>query len=214
MKRLSLILLILFGTTTLFAQSFEGVIEVEITYEDLSVEMKPYASMLPSTMTTHVKGNISKTVTPSSMGETTVIADSETGEILTLQDMMGNKIAVRTNTNDVEKEEEPEVQFSDETKEILGYKCKKAYFENEGAEMTIFYTEELPNLVSEAALKQIKGYPMQSILVTEQFTQTSTVKSIKEEKVKKIKMEVPADFNEMTLEEIKKMQSGAGQGGM
>tara|TARA_R110002072_G_scaffold278983_1_gene440928 strand:+ start:114 stop:746 length:633 start_codon:yes stop_codon:yes gene_type:complete len=209
MKRLSFILLILFGTT-LYAQDFEGVIEVEITYEDLSVEMKPYASMLPSSSITYIKGNISKMVLPNMGGETTTISDSETGETITLQDAMGNKIAIRTNLNDVEEDDIPEIEYSEETKEILGYKCKKAYFESEGAEMTIYYTEELPNLVSKAQLKQIKGYPMESILVTEQFTQISKVKSIKEEKVKKIKMEVPADFKEMTLEEIQKMQSGAG----
>lgn len=210
MKRLSLILLILFGTTTLFAQDFEGVIEIEFTYEDLSVEMKPYASMLPSTSTTYVKGNLTKTVTPSSMGEETIISDNETGETIKLQDAMGNKIAIRINVNDVEEDEIPEIEYSEETKEILGYKCKKAFFEKDGVEMTIYYTEELPNLISKAQMKKINGYPMQSIMVTEQFTQITTVKSIKEEKVKKIKMEVPADFKEMTLEEIQKMQSEGG----
>lgn len=202
-------LVFMFASLFAFSQDFEGVIEREITYEDVSVELKAYISTFPASVTTYSKGNLSKTVTPNAMGgETVVLSDQESGEMITLMNTMGNKIAIRSNMNEAEEEEDPEVEYIDETKEILGYECKKAFVETEEGEVTIFYTEKLPNLMSSKQAAKIKGFPMQMIVSNDQITSITTVTKINEEKVKKIKMEIPSDFEEMSLEELQEKMGG------
>lgn len=212
MKKIALILS-LFTCAFLNAQdNFEGTIVKTMTYDNMSPEMKAYASMLPSESIVTIDHNLSKSVTATGMGETIILSDAETGETISLINQAGQMIGVRTNINDEsEKEEEPEIEYLDEEKEILGYKCKKAIVTTDDIEMVVYYTDELPDLESaNTKLAEIEGFIMEMVMSTEQFTVTTSVSEIKEEKVKKIKMQIPAEYKEMTKEEIKAMQQGGG----
>ena len=213
MKKIALILT-LFTCAFLNAQdNFEGTIVKSMTYDNMSPEMKAYASMLPSESTVTIDHNLSKTVTTTGMGETIILSDSETGEMISLINQAGQMIGVRSNVNDEgeEEQEDPEIEYLDEEKEILGYKCKKAIISAEDVEMVVYYTDELPDLeTSKPGATEIDGFIMEMIMSRDQFTVTTTVSEIKEEKVKKIKMEIPAEYTEMTKEEIKAMQQGGG----
>ena len=92
MKRISSIACLLIFTSSLFSQNFEGVIKTKITYEDLAPELKAQIGFFPTSYTTYIKDNFIKLVKPSPMGgQTVVLSNSETGEVITLQDGMGNK---------------------------------------------------------------------------------------------------------------------------
>jgi hypothetical protein len=210
MKRLSLILLLFISTFTFAQSDFEGTITMDISYENLNEQMKAAESMLPSATTVEVRDGMAKTTTPSGMGETVVISNISTGEMLTLQNMMGNRIAYKITAEQLQAENEtPEVEYLDETKEIAGYTCKKAIVTVGEIETEIYYTEELPNISSQTTSGQIDGFPMQTtISIPNMFTQVQTVNKIEEEKVKKIKMEIPEGYTEMSYEELKKMGAG------
>lgn len=210
MKRIGILFYFLLSIGILNAQDdFEGTIISKIEYENLNEQMEAMKSLLPSSSTTQVKDGISKSVTPDGMGgETIMITNFETGESMTLQSSMGNKIAVTTTKEDLEKQQEGmEIEKTDETKEILGYKCKKVIITVNEIETEVYYTTELPN-VSSNIPNEIDGFPLQTILTLEAFTVVSTVTEIKKEKVKKIKMEAPSDFKVITFEEAQKMQGG------
>ena len=212
MKKIALILA-LFTCGFLNAQNdFEGVIVKSMTYDNMSPEMKAYASMLATETTIYMDHNLSKSVTQTAMGEEIVLSDSESGEVITLVNQAGNMIGIRSNVNEqMEDQEEPEIEYLDEEKEILGYTCKKAIASTDEAEIIIYYTDELPELESaKKRLSDIDGFVMELTIDTEQVTITTTVTEIREEKVKKIKMEIPSEYEEMTLEEIKAMQQGGG----
>ncbi len=210
MKKISLLLSFLISFSVLFAQdAFEGTLLMKMEYEDLSEEMKPMLSLFPSASTVEVKDGISKSVTKDGMGgEMIIFSNGTTGEILTLQNSMGNKVAVLSTKEDLEKQQEGvKIEHSEETKEILGYTCKQATITANGVETVVFYTTELPNF--SANLKNgIDGFPLQTIMTTDVFTVISTVTEIKKEKVKKIVMEIPSDYKVLTVEEAKQMQGG------
>ncbi len=209
MKNLTLAIAFLLSSITIIAQDFEGTFTYEMVYENLSPQIKPMAGMLPKSSTVVVKGELSKTTTPNPMGgESSVIINSTTGETLTLMNVMGQKYATKMTPEDVKDEDKPEVEYTEETKEILGYMCKKAIAtDKEGNEVDVFYTEEIDVKVS-SSVNGIKGFPMQVIITQDMFTMTQTVTEIKKGKVKKIKMEVPSDFELKTIEELQKMMSG------
>lgn len=210
MKKLSLILAFL-TSSILFAQNdFEGLIQFEMKYENLSDEIKPMESMLPKSISIEVKENMSKTITPNAMGgETTILSNSESGETITLMNMMGMKYAIKSNSNDKKPEDKPEVELVDETKEILGYTCKKAIItDKDGNETEIFYSEELNDVSFSGNVEGINGFPMETIISQEMFTMIQTASKIEKKKIKKIKLEVPSEFEVKTLEELQKIMGG------
>lgn len=210
MRKLSFIFAFLISGMLFAQDEFEGEIKFGINYEDLAEEMAAYKSMLPSESTLEVKGDFSKMVTPNAMGgETTIILDQSSGEQLTLANQMGNKFAIKSNIKDQDLSE-VEIEYVDETKEILGYKCKKAIVTGQGeTEIEIFYTEELGDISFSGNAIKVKGFPMQTTMTQgDMFTMIQTVEKIEKKKIKKIKMDVPSDFEVKTIEEIKKMQQG------
>ena len=141
-------------------------------------------------------------------GEINVITNSATGETLTLMNLMGQKFATKMNSEDIKDKEKPEIVYTDETKDILGYTCKKAIAtDKEGNEVEVYYTEEIDVKVS-SSVDGIKGFPMQVLITQDMFSMTQTVTEIKEGKIRKIKMEVPSDFTLKTIEELQKMGAG------
>jgi len=209
MKNLILTITFLFSSVFLIAQDFEGTISYEMVYENLSPQIKPMAGMLPKSSSVDVKGELSKTTTPNAMGgEINVIINSTTGETLTLMNLMGQKYATKMTPEDVKEEDKPKIEYTEDTKEILGYVCKKAIAtDQDGNEIEVYYTEEIDVKVS-SSINGVKGFPMQVIISQDMFTMTQTVTEIKKGKVKKIKMEVPSDFELKTIEELQKMGSG------
>ncbi|MBL4706842.1 MAG: DUF4412 domain-containing protein [Flavobacteriales bacterium] len=210
MKKLSLILALL-ASSILFAQdNFEGLVQFEMKYENLSEEIKPMMSMLPKSTTIEFKDGISRSVTPNAMGgETIILSNSESGETITLINMMGKKYALKSNTNDTKEDNKPEVELIDETKEVLGYKCKKAIVtDKEGNETEIYYSEELNNINFSGNVEEINGFPMQTSISQDMFTMIQTVSSIDKKKTKKIKLEIPSDYTLTTVEELQKMMGG------
>tara|TARA_B110000046_G_scaffold34410_1_gene37249 strand:+ start:17674 stop:18309 length:636 start_codon:yes stop_codon:yes gene_type:complete len=209
MKNFILTVAFLVSSISMFAQDFEGTITYQMVYENLSPQIKPMAGMLPKSSTVNVKGELSKTTTPNAMGgEINVIINSATGETLTLMDLVGQKYATKMTPENIKDEDKPEIEYTEETKEILGYMCKKAIaIDKKGNEIEVYYTEEIDVKVS-SSVDGIKGFPMQVIINQNMFTMTQTVTDIKKGKVKKIKMDVPSDFTLKTIEELQKMGAG------
>ena len=149
---------------------------------------------------------------------TTTISDAQTGETLTLMDGMMGKIAMKMNVNDVNEEEMEEesieFEFTDETKEILGYTCYKAVsVDEEGNESTFWYSKEIqaPKTESQYIQKQLPGMPLEFQIISPEVTMTfsATEFASKLKKAdKNFSMDIPEGYSEMTPEE---MQGAFGQ---
>lgn len=215
MKKLNLAIAILFSSI-IYAQDFTGTIEYEIEYQDLVEEVKAQESMLPTWLKIEIDDNKSRITQPNAMGEPTIVlSDQKSGESIVLLDIMGQKLALKNNKEDLKEEEKQEAENTEieyidgEEKEIVGYICKKAIVKSEGgAEVTIFYTEDIPNVEVSDQVEGIKGFPMEMTVVNDMMTSISRVISIEEDKVEKIKMEVPEGYELKTKEEFKQMFGG------
>ena len=123
-------LLLLLATSTLFAQSdFEGKIDYSISYIDLPVQMKGYEAMLPKDMSITMKGNKSRVEQSQMMGSNVIVSDMDNKNGFIEMDMGGQKLRMLITTEEFESEENKalsNIEYLDETKDILGYACKKA----------------------------------------------------------------------------------------
>jgi len=224
MRRLTSILFILtliLSTVSVNAQKkakpFTGTISFNIAFEGRELEPSEKAQMPTEIKTYYGKDNMIRTDQITAMGSVSTISNTKTNESTVLFDMMGQKMAVKSTKKEYDesiKDLKYDVTFTDETKIILGYKCKKATVKDkDGKEMIVYYTEDLnvknPN-ANNPAFKEIKGIALEYTQATadEELTLHLTAKEVKKGKIKKSMFTIPSGYKTITKEEFKSMIGG------
>ncbi len=217
-KTLIATFLFIFLTFQLNAQnSFSGQIVYKITYEGLGLN-ESMKSMLPGEMVFTLKENKSKSVLKTAMGDQTTIFDGNTKSVINLIDIMGKKVAIRKNTDELElgrkKYNDLKITFSEETKEIAGYKCKKAMVLVNAAAFngpntfTVFYTEELGNIginYSDELFNQIHGVMLQYEINTRGLLMKFLATEVSKKDIDDDEFSIPSDYKETTQDALNKM---------
>lgn len=149
MKIASILFAFLFLLNFSFAQDLK--IKYNIVMKSSDPAMQSQMAMSEgSTLTIYAQDDKSRV--EMKMGElmtTTTVLDLTKKKGLTLMDGIMGKQAATFEGSDFEKfnesEKDVEIEYTSETKTILGYKCKKAvvYMEEEGAEMIFWYTDDV-----------------------------------------------------------------------
>ena len=195
-----------------FAKEFKGVITYKVTLEGSGVteEMK---AMMPKTMTMSIMGDKARTEMVMSMGKQISISDAAEKMTITLLDMMGQKIAIKSSFEEVNAEApKVKVEVTSETKDILGYICKKAVITTEDdMEMIVYYTEELGsqelNYVN-PEFKDINGVMLEFEMPNEMFTMHLNAISIEKKNIDDSEFVIPEGYQVKTKEELKGMFGG------
>ncbi|MCC6383793.1 MAG: DUF4412 domain-containing protein [Bacteroidia bacterium] len=212
-----LAVLFLLSAATNAQQAFnEGKIIFEISYPNADIPDQQLA-MMPTEMTMYLKRDKSRVEMSMGMGMSTVVINDNKAKVATtLMDVMGNKIATKVTEEDVKKENEkqPDVKVSitDETKDIAGYKCKKAVVtDGEGGSYDLYYCEDITvegGNWSQKGYENIKGLPLQYSINQGGMNMQMTAKKVSSEKVDDGLFRIPTDYKEMSKEELKKMFGG------
>lgn len=190
-----------------FAQLTQGHIEytIEITTDNPDMEMA--VSMFQgSKMNIYFKEDASRTeITMGSLMTNITITDFTTqNSILLMSGMMGNKAMILESSE--EDMEDFEVVLLDESKEILGYECKKAILTNEdGLELFYWYTEDIAFQPKPNSNIELPGMPLQFQMAQSDMLMTMTASQLN----KKFKetngmfsTEVPEGYELTTPEEL------------
>ena len=203
----------LFTSTLLSAQNFEGIITSKMEY-DLPEAMEAQRSMLPSEMVMYIGKNFSRIEQKTMMGDQIVISNFDDKSAILLMNMMGKMMAIKMDSNGEEEDSTPapEIKYTEETKEIAGYNCKKAIVittdENEEElETEVYYTEEIPAKANDK-VKGLKGFPLEYTISSQGMTITVTATNVEKKKVSKKLAEIPEGYEIMTMEEFQKMMGG------
>jgi GLPGLI family protein len=198
------------------AKEFKGVITYKITIEGSGVtdEMK---TMMPKTMVMSIKGNKSRNEMSMSMGKTVTISDGDAKTSITLLDMMGQKIAIQSTPEDIQSEMDKgpktNVNITGETKDILGYTCKKAVitFEGEETEIIVYFTEELGTKelnFDNPQFKDINGVMLEFEMPNEQFSMKFNAVSVEKKNIEDTEFAIPEGYQIKTKEEMQGMFGG------
>lgn len=190
--------------------SFEGKITLKIEYEEIPEEYEQFISMFAKEAITYIKGKKTRSEQNSSMGSNVTIVNGETGEGVILSNMMGQKFAMKFNDSTSISSDtlKPVITYSNETKEIAGYKCKKAEIKyGEEDPMEVWYTEELES-GGKTMHHGLKGTLMQYTVSQKGMVMVMTVTNISKETVSEDKFVVPDGYTYKTKEELMKMGMG------
>jgi GLPGLI family protein len=197
------------------ATPFSGVITYEITYPGSELDPAT-AGQLPTAMTIYVSPEKRKQTMTTSMMTQSTIVDNKEKKMVMLLDVMGQKMAIRSSQEEISKKIEekgkPKIKVTEETKEIAGYKCRKAEVTADDSETPGIYwfTDEINGDYSnwEQGMDEIKGMLMEYQVTTNNITMKMTAKTIEKKKVKDTEFMVPSDYKEMTADELKKLMGG------
>lgn len=220
MKRLIMTLLALVVTiSTLNAQITEGHVSYKIDATTDNPDMQMAIGMMQgSTMDVYFKDKSTRSEMKTGTIMTVITITNETSDeaLMLMSGMMGNK-AIKTKVSEMtaKSEEMPqfEVELVNESKEILGYSCKKAILTDEsGTETTFWYTQDftVSTKGQNAFNDKIPGYPMQYEIIRNDMKMTMTVTAVEMKLDKKkagdlFQMTIPEGYTEMTAEELKAM---------
>lgn len=197
------------------AQDFEGKMTMTIEYEEVPEEIEPYLSMLPKESTLYVKGTKTRIEQNTMGGSNITIMDSKTNKGYIIMNMMGQKSAFEMDGTDeavVKKDTvKPEVKILDETKEIAGYKCKKATvkYSSEEEPMIVWFTEEIKGVYNQQYNGVgINGAIMEYTVNAQGMEMKMSITKISKETVSDDKFTVPEGYEIKSQKEMMKMMGG------
>ncbi len=213
------VLLALFGIQAFAGgKTFEGVITFKITYPDNKFTESQMA-MFPKMLTIEIKGDKSRTEIQTGMGNQVEITDYTAQTKVGLLDMMGQKYAIKSTQEEIQKElaGQPKgtVKVTDETRVIAGYTCKKAIVtvddKGQKTEYEAWFTSELgPRQANfdNALYKDVDGVLMEFTMKTAQFTMKFTATSVEKKSISSKDFEIPEGYTITTKEELKSKFGG------
>lgn len=194
---------------------FEGTIVYALNFDEAGLDPASASMLQGREMTIYIKGDKSKLEMDMGMMKTSTITDAKTGNVVTLMDIMGQKMALKMTKEEIEKQrgevKEPTIKYTDETKEIAGYKCKKAIAVTEdGDELAIFYTDEIIGSAGTTnnQFKGLKGFPLEYQANQNGLKMLVTAKSVKPGKVDDSKFKISSEYKEVTQEQLQNMFGG------
>ena len=196
----------------------EGKVIYEISYPDADIPDEQMA-MMPTESTMFFKGAQSRVEMKMGMGMSQVMIFDNKNKVMTmLMDMMGNKTAVKMTEADVKKQKEKkgkddyQIKVTDETKEIVGYKCKKAIVTEKDGTFDVYFTDQITYKNGDwvAEFKGLEGFPLQYKISQGSTVMQMTAKNVSKEKVDDAMFTIPSDYKIMTQEEMMK-QFGGGE---
>ncbi len=212
-----LMIMVASSLTTIAQKPFKGKVVYEIKYEGR--ELTPNEKMqMPTQMTMLFGDDKVKQETETPMGNVVVIEDLANKKTTMLLDLMGNKVAlVQPDTVKMKENKNLKIEEKDETKTIAGYKAKKMVISKGDTTIELYYAVDL-YLADGNKLygfdKRLKNIPLEYTLPTQDEDLTLKYKA-KEvtpmKKVKKKEFKIPPDYQQVTMEEFKKMFGGGGQ---
>ena len=209
---LSISILFALEITAQNKSKFEGVVIYNISFDGAGLPPEAIAMLKGAETVTYLKADKQRVDMIMPMQSTSSIMDNKNRNIVTLMDIMGQKFLIKMNDSDIKKEQDtaPElvIKYTDETKDIAGYKCKKAEIsakDNGEKIVNVFYTEEISSIDLKPIYKGLKGFPLEYSVNQSGMEMKFTAKSISKETVADSKFEIPKEgYRETTIEELQK----------
>lgn len=191
-------------------KGFEGKIVYEIVYDQLPEMLEPYAAMLPKEAITYIKGNVVR-LEQNTMGVLTVnVIDNVKKTGFMLMDQFGTKTAYEMEASDFpadpkKEADDYEITYTEETKEIAGFKCKKVDIKHktDGTTAYAWVTEEISgtnknySFLKGFALEYLVNAPNEMVLVFK-------AKTVEKMKIDKAYFEIPKDYEKKKMSDLQK----------
>ncbi|MES2287506.1 MAG: DUF4412 domain-containing protein [Bacteroidota bacterium] len=210
MLAMSLFLMCVINVNAQNKSNFEGSVTYSISFEGAGFPPEALAMFKGTETVTYIKSDKCRVDMNMPMQSSSFIMDNKNKNIVSLMDIMGKKYLIRMSEPDIKKEEDsaPEItiKYTEETKMIAGYKCKKAEItakKGKGNVIEVYYTDEIPTNDVKPVYKGLKGFPMEYSINQGGMDMKLTAKNVSKEKIPDSKFEIPKEgYTVTTIEEL------------
>lgn len=212
----SLVILTSCGENSIFSGKIsEGVVEYDIQYHDDERD-NPLISLLPTTMSFKFKKNNSIQKIEGWMGIFSMagIHMSDQGKNIALLKIMNEKYVYEASKDDkpfgFDEMPEMNIEYTNETKEIAGYPCKKAIITLQDSAHTtfdIFYFDKikLENPNCHNPFGQIPGFLMEYQMSFQDIGMTLTATKVEETEIENTDFDVPDGYELVERDKIQEV---------
>lgn len=190
-----------------------GKIIFDISYPESHMDESTKAN-LPKESIMYFKNDKVKVEINMPMGKTTVISNNTTGDGIMLMNMMGNKMAVKMDKDDILKEKssigKATVSQTRESKVIAGYTCYKAVItiptKDGDKTFDAWYTHEIKAKNSfSSQIEGVDGFMMEFINNQNGMNMKMTARSVEAIDITDSEFDIPEGYEVKTMEDLKKM---------
>lgn len=220
------IIAILFSTV-IFAQETTGEISYDIDFSSDNTEAQPFLQRMENSSLTiyFSKGKLRSDMHMGDFMTTQTISIKELDSTMVFMDGMMGRIAMPSSHKNISEEDEKNrqnmmlvsdnatLEFTSDTKKIIGYNCKKVIIKTEDSESEVWYTEDiLPDYrVGQFFSEKIPGTPLEINTKTMGMDVKAVAYKFKG-KLKKedaiFSIELPKGYIIRTPEEMRQMSGG------
>lgn len=223
-KTIKIAIIALLCTTVLVANAQKKITQGTITYAlvyNLPADKQAMAAMLPQEYKMSFKDELSQFKMDMGMFSTIITYNNKNKETLSLTEVpiQSKKIAVKMNKEQTEKMAEMqggnkdlEITSTIEKKLIGNYNCTKYVCKDKesGSVTEVWATQDvaIPTNTLTTMFKGINGVPIQFSTDARGIKAKITVKSIVEENVGDINMNIPKEYEVMSFDDLVKQMGG------
>lgn len=211
-----LTLLTVAGVISAFAQKTltEGTIVYDIVIQTGSKEPQMADAIDGATTTVYLKSSKSRTDMVNALGNETNIYDNKTGNAVILKEYSGQKLMITLTKQNWEAKNKVydniNFEYTDDTKTIAGYICKKAVAKMpDGKTFLVYYSPDIivSNKDYNTTFKNLPGLPMEYEIVKDKLKIKYTLAKISFDPVAASKFDLPkSGYRVMTYEENQQLK--------
>ena len=167
MIRLIVIFLLIFQSS-IYSQSFEGLITFSITHNYIDSSLKN--KVMPSKLDFYISGELARIDQHTKIGVQTTIIDTLLNKHILLIQLMDKKFGIIINeendTNELEK-----ITYTKDQKLFQNIICNKAIINNNNSTSVVYFTNELNNAYN-INFKKLKGFPIYYEIISNNIIST------------------------------------------
>ncbi|MCK9303232.1 MAG: hypothetical protein PHU62_07140 [Bacteroidales bacterium] len=214
MKKLSLCILLLFSIIMLNAQEvFTGTIEYSISFPGMELDPMMKSYMPTSIIATYGNDALKIEQLSNAVSQTVIVKEEEKMTYILLS-MMGQKFMIKQpmeNTDNMLSNDSTEIEYTEETKTIQGYECKKCIIsttaEGTAVTSTCYTSSQIINPINKLSNANlgVDIIPLEYEVETAGIKMLLSAKSIKKSKVKKSEFAIPDGYKEISMEDLQNL---------
>ncbi len=209
MNKFYILIPLIFCLNIHYSSQEEFKINFSIEY-NLTKELEHKRSKLPIEMVIYTKEGFSKKEETTELGSQTLINNFNNNESYLLMEIKNEKLAIKLQTKNKSNAIKEKISYLNETKNIVGYKCKKAILntydvnEEEANTIELFYTNEIKGFF-DVKFQNINGFPLQYALESNGMSIIYTASNIEVKKMNIKTFEIPDNYKVLSMNQFQQM---------
>ena len=189
--------------TSIYSQSFEGLITYSITHNYIDTSLKN--NVMPSKLDFYISGELARIDQHTKIGVQTTIIDTLINKHILLIQLMDKKFGIIINEEN-DSDEIEEITYINDQKIFQNIICNKAIINNKNSTSIVYFTDKINNAYN-TNFKKLKGFPFYYEITSPQYTSVYEVSKITKQAVDPMLFEIDKNTSIYSMKDFQSLMS-------